>query len=91
MPLLIISIIFIIVSIYLKRPETRGRIGENRVKWVIGKTRINKKYIINDLIITNEGKTSQIDHIVINPRGVFVIETKNYAGWIFGTYHSIPA
>lgn len=28
--------------------------------------------------------TTQIDHIVISRNGIFVIETKNYKGWIFG-------
>ncbi|MBQ8394263.1 MAG: NERD domain-containing protein [Clostridia bacterium] len=86
MPFLIIIpiILIIILAVYLKRPETRGRRGENRVKWVIGETIENEQYVINDLILMNDGKTTQIDHIVINPRGVFVIETKNYSGEIYG-------
>ena len=36
-------------------------------------------------MLLNNGKTSQIDHIVINSRGVFVIETKNYSGRIYGS------
>ena len=84
--LIIISIILIIIlAIYLKRPETRGKRGENRVKWVIGETIENEQYVINDLIVSNNGNTTQIDHIVINPRGVFVIETKNYSGEIYGS------
>jgi hypothetical protein len=83
--LIIIPIVLILIlAIYLKKPTTRGKRGENKVKWVIGETIENEQYVINDLIITNEGKTSQIDHIVINPRGVFVIETKNYSGDIYG-------
>ncbi len=83
---LIIAIIFIIViAIYLKKPETRGKRGENRVKQVIGDTIENEQYVINDLIIKSENTTSQIDHIVINPRGIFVIETKNYSGEIYGS------
>ena len=54
------------------------------MKWVIGETIENEQYVINDLILMNDGKTTQIDHIVINPRGVFVIETKNYSGEIYG-------
>ena len=86
MPFLIIIpiILIIILAVYLKRPETRGRRGENRVKWVIGETIENEQYVINDLILMNDGKTTQIDHIVINPRGVFVMETKNYSGEIYG-------
>ncbi|PFC06082.1 nuclease-related domain-containing protein, partial [Bacillus cereus] len=30
------------------------------------------------------GDTTQIDHIVIAETGVFVVETKNYEGWIYG-------
>ncbi len=37
----------------------------------------------NIIIPTNNG-TTQIDHVIISKFGVFVIETKNYAGWIFG-------
>ncbi len=45
-----------------------------------------KRYIwFNDVTLPDEqGGTTQIDHIVLSPFGVFVIETKNYKGWIFG-------
>lgn len=29
--------------------------------------------------------TTQIDHAIVSPYGIFVIETKNYKGWIFGS------
>lgn len=29
--------------------------------------------------------STQIDHILLSPYGIFVIETKHYSGWIFGT------
>lgn len=28
--------------------------------------------------------TAQIDHLVLSPYGIFVVETKNLSGWIFG-------
>ena len=42
-------------------------------------------YVLNDIIIDkkNEG-TSQIDHVVVSKYGIFVIETKNYSGSIYG-------
>ena len=85
MPLLIIVIIISIVTAILRTPKVRGMIGEFIVKKTAGKTQENKQYVINDLIIDHDGKSSQIDHIVINPRGVFVIETKNYSGRIYGS------
>ena len=29
-------------------------------------------------------KSSQIDHLIVSPYGIFVIETKNHKGWVFG-------
>lgn len=88
--LIIIPIVLILIlTIYLKRPETRGKYGERRVKKIIGETIENEQYVINDLILENERKTSQIDHIVINQQGVFVIETKNYSGRIYGSENQL--
>ena len=70
---------------YSKTPEAIGRQGEGSVRWIIGETVEGVKYVINDLIVENDGRTSQIDHIVINSGGVFVIETKNYSGKIYGS------
>ena len=41
------------------------------------------RLIKNVTIKTSDG-TTQIDHILVSKFGIFVIETKNYAGWIFG-------
>ena len=74
-------IVFIILSIllgYYRRPESRGARGEKKTRKIIGETREDKQYVINDLILQCGEKTSQIDHIVINQYGVFVLETKNY-------------
>ena len=30
----------------------------------------------------------QIDHVVVSRKGIFVLETKNYTGWIFGNENS---
>lgn len=35
-------------------------------------------------MINDQGKSRQIDHIAITEYGVFVIETKNYSGTIYG-------
>lgn len=84
----VIVILFIVLIAYLKSPKERGKRGEERVSWVIGTTIEGKQYVINGLILENNGKTTQIDHIVINSRGIFVIETKNYSGEIYGGANS---
>lgn len=44
----------------------------------------NDYFIINDVDLVFGRKKSQIDHIVVGPNGVFVIETKNWRGELFG-------
>ncbi|MBS1773056.1 MAG: NERD domain-containing protein [Bacteroidetes bacterium] len=40
---------------------------------------------IHNVIIPSRNGTIQIDHIIISSYGVFIIETKNIKGWIFGS------
>lgn len=65
----------------------KGHIGERKVTRALNPIifgRVEHK-LINDLIIVDEnGKSHQIDHIEIRHNGIFCIETKNYIGWIFG-------
>ncbi len=87
--LIIVAICLIAIVSFLSSPKGRGWLGEICVKLVIGKTKPNDRYVINDFRLrTSNGRTSQIDHIVINRNGVFVIETKNYSGRIYGQEQS---
>jgi len=63
-----------------------GQKGENSV--IRELSRLNGKiyFIINDLLFRkSNGLTIQIDHVVVSPYGVFVIETKNISGYIYGS------
>ncbi|MEM9283555.1 MAG: NERD domain-containing protein [Verrucomicrobiota bacterium] len=40
---------------------------------------------LHDVVVPTPNGTTQIDHLLISPFGIFVIETKNYQGWIFGS------
>lgn len=42
------------------------------------------KFLFNVYIPKGDGKTTEIDVLMICNRGLFVFESKNYAGWIFG-------
>lgn len=41
--------------------------------------------LFNVYVPMNIGKTTEIDLLYITKVGIFVIESKNYKGWIFGT------
>lgn len=87
-PKLMILLVFCLIGAalagYIQSPSGRGTIGELIVRIIIGKTKEGKKYVLNNYMLVYEGKSSQIDHIVINKNGIFVIETKNYSGRIYG-------
>ncbi len=38
----------------------------------------------NVTIPSADGGTTQIDHVIISPFAVFLVETKHYKGWLFG-------
>ncbi len=40
---------------------------------------------INNVTIPTTNGTTQIDHVIVSRYGIFVVETKNMAGWIFGS------
>ena len=87
--LIVIAIIIGILIAFLQKeynsPNNKGKRGEAIVSTYIDETIPDEQYVINNLYLRDqEGKTCQIDHIVINKNGVFVIETKNYSGRIYG-------
>lgn len=41
-------------------------------------------HLINHFTVQMKDGTTQVDHILVSRFGVFVIETKDYKGWIFG-------
>jgi predicted RNA-binding Zn-ribbon protein involved in translation (DUF1610 family) len=87
--LYIYLLIMIAIIVILSSPKIKGIIGEKSVSYKLNKLDKEKYFVINDLIIpTSNGKTTQIDHIVVSEFGIFVIETKNYRGWIVGDVHS---
>ena len=79
-----------LIAWIFKQPAVKGKCGELFVAWVL-KKRLDKNVyrILNDVMIPDSaGGTTQIDHIVLSPYGIFVIETKNMKGWIFGDRNS---
>lgn len=61
-----------------------GRRGEIRVTDLLEDALGDDTYILNDVLIRHARKSAQIDHLVVCPKGLFVIETKNWRGAIRG-------
>lgn len=80
-----VIIVIAVISLILSVPSVKGKIGESKVSFLLNRLDKEKYFVLNDLLLpTEQGKTSQIDHVVVSPYGIFVVETKNYQGWIFG-------
>ena len=67
------------------RIEIKGTRGEARQEIRLHTLDREKYKVINDIIIPNKDKTSQIDHLIISNYGIFVIENKNFSGSIYGS------
>ncbi len=63
----------------------KGIAGEYVVSRYLDKLDKSKYFTINDITLKNNSMTSQIDHIVVSCYGIFVIETKNWKGSIYGS------
>jgi restriction system protein len=67
------------------RSIARGWVGEHAVAALLTAS-LNKEIYtsFHNVIVPTIDGTAQIDHIVASQFGIFVIETKNASGWIFG-------
>lgn len=73
------------------RAKVNGAVGERKVvsklnPLIFGK--VEHRQINNLVLVDDNGKSHQIDHIEIRENGIFCIETKNFIGWIFGNENS---
>lgn len=80
---LVVLMTLVIIAVILKSPQYKGKCGEDIVKKIL-ETMKGYHHIINNIMFNDNGKSRQIDHIAITRQGVFVIETKNYGGTIYG-------
>lgn len=84
---IILLLIITGISYYLKKvvvPKIKGAYGEHQVSRKLRRLKKSKYIVLNDILLEYGNGTTQIDHIVISKSGIFVIETKNYKGWIHG-------
>ncbi|MGX6444061.1 nuclease-related domain-containing protein [Neobacillus sp. K501] len=68
-------------------PERIGDLGEYKINIQLDQFPSNYKHLKDIMLVNKNSKSgfSQIDHILLTPYGIFVIETKNYAGEIVGS------
>lgn len=84
---ILLAILFLLLF-YVKTniATIKGSYGERQVNKILSNLDEETYKIYHDLYLPTENdKTTQVDHIVTSPYGIFVIETKHLDGWIFGS------
>ena len=72
-----------------KQHNHNYNVGEKRVADLLSlKLDREQYYLLNNVTLSAGNGTTQIDHVVVSTKGIFVIETKHYSGWIFGDIQS---
>lgn len=76
---------FLILAALLKSAWFKGVFGEFIVN-VSAKLMLDKNeyQLLKNVTLPTEDGTTQIDHVIVSVYGIFVVETKNMKGWIFG-------
>jgi hypothetical protein len=79
---LFVVVPFVAFNYYLHKYHVYngGWQGEKQVTKILGSSLSDDYYLINDLYLRGGG--GDIDHIVLAPSGLFVLETKNWSGKI---------
>lgn len=98
--MVIIFLVIIIIPKYLKFIDSsyeaasgnnfwqtafnKGNYGEFLTYFSLEKMEGNHKLLTNLYVPKEDGSTTEIDLLLISESGIFVFESKNYSGWIFG-------
>jgi len=67
-----------------------GWIGEKKAAFYLWLSLPNKSYHrFHNIVLPSKNGTTQIDHLIVSVFGLFIVETKNKKGWIFGSEKQI--
>ena len=69
---------------YYENGFDKGEIGEWAIEYALKNALPNDIYILRNLYIPYLDIVSEIDLVLLHETGIYVFESKNYSGWIFG-------
>ena len=73
---------------FFKTIFDKGSYGEFLTFSYLEELKMFKKLLVNIYVPKEDGLTTEIDLIMLSPTGIYVFESKNYSGWIFGNEKS---
>lgn len=76
----------VVLSLFMQTLWFKGLVGEWVVKLYAKLFLTSDRYTrFHNITLPTPDGTTQIDHVFVSRFGVFVVETKNMKGWIFGS------
>ena len=95
---LILAILFIALLVFIasvlgriridfhqRQIDAAGRRGENIVTDMICRVLRQDDLLFTNVFIEADGKKTELDNIIVNRQGIYIIEAKNYSGRLEGT------
>ncbi|MDE7275185.1 MAG: NERD domain-containing protein [Lachnospiraceae bacterium] len=70
---------------YMSIRFNKGRLGEFYTYKYLKSLSGYKRYLFNLYLPKDNGETTELDVVLLHESGIYVFESKNYSGWIFGT------
>lgn len=65
--------------------ENAGQFGEFSTEFALTNHNLSGDFVVlKNIYLPWKGKTTEIDLLMIHEKGLFVFESKNYSGWIYG-------
>ena len=78
--------IFEKLAFKIKHNGDVGAYGEYLTQYLFNSVRFKGYYkTLQNIYVPYKDSTSEIDVLVAHKKGIYVIESKNYSGWIFGS------
>lgn len=69
---------------YIGNGFDKGEVGEWATEYALKNALPDNIYILRNLYIPYRNIETEIDLVMLHETGIYVIESKNYSGWIFG-------
>lgn len=70
--------------------ENKGQFGEYATEFALTNHNLKGDFIVlKNIYLPLRQGTTEIDLVMIHEKGIFVFESKNYSGWIFGDWEQL--
>ena len=81
---IVLPILILATIVTIWGNQITGRAGKHWASEELRKLPQSEYRLLDDLVLKDSTGLHQIDHVVVSVYGIYVVETKNYTGTIYG-------